>query len=97
VAHRDFIFPAIFTFLEIAGNAGTTLHMYNIGISAQNAISFHSFMARILSFAVHHKEIFKKQNYCCTSMIASTLCLKPIYILKAKLLLYFFDDKRNSY
>ncbi len=24
--------------------------------------------------------LFRKQNYCCTSMIASTLCLKPIYI-----------------
>jgi hypothetical protein len=41
--------------------------------------------------------IFKKQNYCCTSTIASTLCLKPIYIEKAKLLLYFHYDKYNSY
>jgi hypothetical protein len=57
VAHGDFIFPAIFSFLEIAGNAGTTLHMYNIGIGTKNAISFCSFMARILSFAVHDKEI----------------------------------------
>ncbi len=28
---------------------------------------------------------------------ASTLCLKPIYIQKAILLLYFYDGKRNSY
>jgi hypothetical protein len=51
-----FIFPAIFSFLKIAGNAGTTLHTYNIGIGTQNAISICSFMARILSFAVHTKE-----------------------------------------
>jgi hypothetical protein len=57
MAQGDFIFPATFSYLEIAGNTGTTLHTYNIGISTQNAISFHSFMARILSFAVHDKEI----------------------------------------
>jgi hypothetical protein len=57
VAHGDFIFPAMFSFLEIAGNAGSTLHTYQIGISTQNAISFRSFMARISSFAVHDKEI----------------------------------------
>ncbi len=43
--HGDFIFPAIFSFLEIAANAGTTLHTYNIGIGTQNAIEFCSFMA----------------------------------------------------
>jgi hypothetical protein len=57
--HGDFIFPAIFSFLEIAGIAGTTLNTYQIGIGTQNAISFCSFMARILSFAVHDKEIGK--------------------------------------
>ncbi len=57
MAHGDFTFPAIFSFLEIAGNAGTTLHTCQIGIGMQNAISFRSFMARISSFAVQDKEI----------------------------------------
>ncbi len=58
MAHGDFIFPANFSFLEVARNAGTTLHTYQIGIGMQNAISFHSFMARILSFAVHDNKIW---------------------------------------
>jgi hypothetical protein len=64
VAHGDFIFPTIFSFLEIDGNAGTTLHTYQIGIGMQNAISFRSFMAKILSFAVHDKEMGKNLEVC---------------------------------
>jgi hypothetical protein len=54
---RRFYLSRYFSFLEIAGNGSTTLHTYNIGIGTHNSISFCSFMARILSFAVHDKEI----------------------------------------
>jgi hypothetical protein len=61
VAHGDFIFPAIFSFLEIAGNAGTTLHTYQIGIGTQNAISFRSFIARISKKSLRYG--YNKNSY----------------------------------